>query len=204
MPSHNMNAGLPRAFRSYRAFVDQVPDCTIWEALCAIMAHPDPFKGITIGGLPVKESFLDGALGGSNPLAHILSEVKLMYPNRHIGCIISIGSGHARTIHIPRSSPFQHLLPTNVVEVMKALAAGSERVAEDMAIRFSGIPGVYFRFNVDQGMQGVKLDDGGRLHEVAAHTRAYMQRIEESKMIDEAAIAIRRKAKGILAVHVGT
>jgi hypothetical protein len=198
-----MNLGLPRAFRSYEAPANQMPDCTIWEALCASTAHPDLFKSIDIGEGSIKESFVDGGLGCSNPLAHILSEVKLVYPGRHVGCIVSIGSGHACTIHIPKFGPVRRILPRNMIEIMKGIAADSERVAQEMTVRFNGAPEVYFRFNVDQGMQSVELDAWEQLDEVMAHTRAYMQQPAVSKTITRSATAIKAKAKVILTSHIG-
>lgn len=203
MSKHNLSAGLPRAFRSYQASANQMPDCAIWEALCATTAHPDLFKSIDIGATPLKESFVDGGLGCSNPLPHILAEVKLTYPGRHVGCIISIGAGHARTIHIPRFSPFQRLLPASTIEAMKALAMDSEKDAQQMARRFNGAPDVYFRLNVDQGLQSVDLSDWERLSEVTAHTRGYMQHATVTKTIDRSATAIKQKKSVIATEHIG-
>lgn len=202
MSKHNMNAGLPTPFRSYQALINQMQDCTIWEALCATTAHPDLFKSIDIGTGPVKESFVDGSLGCSNLLAHILAEVRLVYPDRHVGCVISVGSGHAQTIHIPQSSPFYRLLPTNVIVAMKALATNSERVAQDMAVRFAGTPGVYFRFNVDQGLQNMKLASWEQLSEVMAHTRSYMRHPDVSDAINRSAVAIKERQAIIPTRHI--
>ena len=41
--------------------------------------------------------------------------------------------------------------------------------------RFSDTPGVYFRFNVEQGLQAVSLSDWERLADVEAHTRQYLR-----------------------------
>ncbi|KAG8678715.1 hypothetical protein FRC08_017562 [Ceratobasidium sp. 394] len=74
MSKHNMNAGLPTIFRSYFVPVDRRPDCAIWEAVGASMAHPGHFKSIDVGEPPMRESFVAGALGCSNPTAHALEE----------------------------------------------------------------------------------------------------------------------------------
>ncbi|KEP54088.1 patatin-like phospholipase, partial [Rhizoctonia solani 123E] len=101
MSRHNLNAGLPVLFRSYTVTANRGPDSTIWEALYATMAHPDLFKSIQIVDSSVSQSFVGGELGCSNPIAHALSEVKRVYPDRQVACIISIGAGHTRTIQVP-------------------------------------------------------------------------------------------------------
>jgi hypothetical protein len=204
MSKHNMNANLPVAFRSYEASSNQMPNCAIWQALCATAFHPDLFKSIDIGDGLINESFVDGGLGNSNPLMHILAEVKLIYPGRHVGCVVSIGAGHARTIHIPRFSPFQRLFPAKVIEVMKSIAMDSERAAQEMAVRFNSVADLYFRFNVDQGLQTVELDDWEQLNEVAAHTRAYMRHPEVSRVIEKSVSAMKEKPKVIHTMHIGT
>lgn len=203
MSKHNMNAGLPTAFRSYQAPNNQMPDCSIWEALCATTAHPDLFKSIDIGDGAVKESFIDGGLGCSNPLAHILAEVKLMYPNRHIGCVVSIGAGNPRTIHIPRSGPLQRLLATPATEALKGMVTDTERVAQEMAVRFSVRPNVYFRFSVDQGIQDIRLCEWDRMGQVLAHTRKYIDHSEVSSAISKSAIAIRNRRAMVSVEHIG-
>lgn len=155
MSKHNMNAGIPIAFRSYISTTNNGPDCTIWEALHATMAHPDLFKGIEVDDCSVRYSFVGGELGGSNPIAHVLAEVKQVYPDRHVSCILSVGAGHARTIHLPNLTLPQRIFRTEEVVAMKNLATDSEGVAEDMEARFETTPGIYFRFNVDQGMQEI-------------------------------------------------
>jgi predicted acylesterase/phospholipase RssA len=203
MSKHNMNAGLPVAFRSYQAPANQMPDCAIWQALCATTAHPDLFKSIDIGDGSISESFVDGGLGCSNPLGHILAEAKAMYPDRHVGCVVSIGAGHVRTIHIPTFKLFQRLFPSRVIEVMKNIATDSERVGQEMAVRFNSTSDMYFRFNVDQGLQTVELSDWEQLNQVTAHTRAYLRHPEVSSAIDKSARAIKEKPRVIMTVHIG-
>jgi predicted acylesterase/phospholipase RssA len=140
MSKHNMNAGIPSIFRSYQGPNNQMPDCTIWEALCASMAHPGLFKSIDIGDRSMRESFVDGGLGCSNPIAHVLGEASALYPNQYVSSITSIGSGHSRTIQIPKPSLVQRFLPTHVLVTMKNIATDSERVAQEMEVRFEGIP----------------------------------------------------------------
>ncbi|EUC57784.1 calcium-independent phospholipase A2-gamma, partial [Rhizoctonia solani AG-3 Rhs1AP] len=175
MSKHNMRAAIPTAFRSYPVASNTGPNCPIWQTLCATVAHPDLFKSFDIGDPPLNRSFVDAGVGCNNPLAHVLTEVKALYPDRYVSSITSIGTGHTRTIQIPNTSLLRHLLPIPAIVAMKAIATDTERVAEDMARRFNSTNGVYFRLNVDQGMQDVGMDGWEQLSEVLEHTSAYMK-----------------------------
>lgn len=206
MSKHNMNAGIPTIFRSYEAVVNSGPDCTIWEALYATMAHPDLFKSIDIRDnqnslIPL--SFVGGELGCSNPINEVLREVKDIYPSRHVSCILSVGAGHTRTIHVPDLSLPQRVLSTPAIITMKNMATDCERVAEDMSKRFKGIPGFYFRFNVDQGMQNVGVDEWEKRSELAGHTKAYMRKEETNQRMDQAARAIKERENAVATIQIG-
>ncbi|KAF8742801.1 Patatin-like phospholipase, partial [Rhizoctonia solani] len=196
MSRYNMRAGIPTAFRSYPAVVNEGPRCAIWEALCATMAHPDLFKSFDIGSPSLKQSFVDAGLGCNNPLAHVLIEAKMVYPERHVSSVTSIGTGLARTIQVPDRSMLRQLLPTTTIQAMKDIAEDAEKVAEDMARRFSSTSGIYFRLSVDQGMQIVEMDKWDQRSEVAGHTRAYMRMLEVKQVMDKAteAICLRKEA----------
>ncbi|CAE6402265.1 unnamed protein product [Rhizoctonia solani] len=197
MLKHNMNTLTPGVFRSYQVHANPGPDCTIWEAASACMAHPELFKSVEIGEPPLVESFIDGGLGCNNPLERVLSEVKALYPDRHVASIISIGAGHTRTIQIreirPTMGPFRRILPTDINSVMTGIATESERVAEGMATRFHNIKNVYFRFNVQHGAQNIGLDEWKKLSEIHAHTRAYINNAEAQQKLENASHAIKMR-----------
>ncbi|CAE6458351.1 unnamed protein product [Rhizoctonia solani] len=203
MARHNMNASTPVLFRSYDAATNQGPGCTIWQALHATMAHPELFKGIDILDASVSQSFVGGEVGCSNPLAHVLTEVRRLYPSRRIACIISIGAGHARTIQAPDPSWWQLVPRTRDLVVMKDMAIDCERVAEEMATRFRGRTGVYYRFNVDQGMQDMKDGSWERLGQVIEHTKVYLQTARTDQKLAEAVRTGVNRRGAISTSHAG-
>ncbi|CAE6541624.1 unnamed protein product [Rhizoctonia solani] len=198
MAQHNMNAGLPVLFRSYTVSTNPGPNCTIMEALHATMAHPDLFKSITILDCSIPQSFVGGELGCSNPIAHVLSEVNRIYPEHTVATVISIGTGHARTIQVPNLSRW---LRTQDVMVMKDMATDSERVAEEMVARFEGTSDVYFRFNVDQGMQNIKHGSWEKLGEAVEHTKAYLQKGEVDRRLQAAVRTIAERRGTVSTIH---
>lgn len=203
MSKHNLNANIPVMFRSYDAATNSAPDCSIWEALYATMAHPDFFKAITIGDGSLRQTFVGGELGCSNPIAHVLAETRRLYPDRHVSCVLSIGAGHARTIRIQDPSPTERIFRTEEILAIKNIATDSERVAEEMSARFQDTTGIYYRFNVDQGMQSMETGEWERLSEVMAHTRAYFGKVDTARGMDRVARAIKGRKAAISVACLG-
>ncbi|KDQ57927.1 hypothetical protein JAAARDRAFT_34743 [Jaapia argillacea MUCL 33604] len=176
MAADNMNASIPRLFRTYPSPKNASYDCTIWEAARATSAAPTFFKPIDIGDT-VKERFVDAGLGNNNPTMRVIEEADLIFPGRSIACIISIGSGQAHVIKLPKSSGmFQNILPLQVVQALRDIATDCERTADDLEKHFRDKPDVYFRFNVEQGLQSVSLGDWDKLGEVGTHTQQYLRK----------------------------
>jgi predicted acylesterase/phospholipase RssA len=193
MPALDIAAGTPCLFRTYRAPKNQTFDCTIWEAARATTAAPTFFKRIVIGTLGSSQPYVDGGLGCNNPVIQILEEAVLMFPGRHLSCIISIGTGHARTIKIPPPTWLRQRLPLDVVRAMQGIATDCERNSQDMMRRFQNTENVHFRFNVEQGLQEVRLDQWEKLDEVTAHTGQYMAQVEVDQKLGAAVIAVQEK-----------
>ncbi|EIW75500.1 FabD lysophospholipase-like protein [Coniophora puteana RWD-64-598 SS2] len=66
----------------------------------------------------------------------------------------------------------------------KVVAVDCERVAEELEVHFGRHPGLYFRFNVGQGMQGVSWDAWDMQRAVNAHTAHYLQMAEVNSRMD--------------------
>jgi hypothetical protein len=148
-----------------------------------------------------RTSFQRTQLRGSSGPSRV--EAVLMFPGRHLNCIISIGTGHARTIKIPPPTWLQQRLPLDVVRAMQGIAMNCERNAQDMMRRFQNTQNCYFRFNVEQGLQEVRLDQWERLDEVTAHTGQYMGQVEVDQKLGAAVIAVQEKLNRVLPEQIG-
>ncbi|KAG9097415.1 hypothetical protein FRC06_007579 [Ceratobasidium sp. 370] len=148
------------------------------------MTHPQLFEGANIGDGPTRELFVDGSFGCANPVAHVFAEAATLYPERHFSCIVNIGAGHSRTIQMPKLNALQEVLPTSALATIKDIATNSERIAQEMAMRLHATADMYFRFNVDQGIQDTRKSEWERFSGVSAHTQAYMRRSEVAKELD--------------------
>ncbi|KAF8218037.1 hypothetical protein K438DRAFT_1796213 [Mycena galopus ATCC 62051] len=169
------NLALPVLFRTYDTCEHPAMNCTIWQAGRATTAGPTFFKQIKIGPSGMEEAFVDGGMGHNNPIASLLSEAYVLFPDHQIACIISLGAGQAHTISIPTSSWRNKFLPVNVVTAIRGIATNCEKEHERAARYFGNTPDVYFRFNVEQGMQDIQLSQWERLGDVMTHTRQYTQ-----------------------------
>ncbi|KAJ7862709.1 acyl transferase/acyl hydrolase/lysophospholipase [Mycena leptocephala] len=134
------NMSHPVLFRTYDTTNHPAMDCKIWQAARATSAAPTFFKQIQIGPPGIEEAFVDGGMGHNNPIAALLLEAQVMFPDHQIAC-------------------------------NQGIATDCEKQHQLLAHHFDPVPHVYFRFNVEQGMQDIQLNQWERLGDVAANTR---------------------------------
>jgi len=182
-----MNANIPVLFRSYQS-QETHSGCKIWEAARATSAAPTFFKAIEIGN---KQPFIDGGLGCNNPSRLVLKEAKAVFPTHQIGCLVSIGTGQAEVISIKTSGFFQQVASTDVIDALKAISTDCEAMHEDMSLLFANSPNIYFRINVEQGMQDIKFSEWEKIVNVEAHTMQYLRREEVGKKLTSLINAIK-------------
>lgn len=171
-----MSVPQTRLFRSYQTPGSQEHDCTIWEAARATSAAPTYFPRILIGPAGGEEEFFDGGIGSNNPIKELHAEAEQVFDrNRQVACIISIGTGVRPANQVESSGLLENItIPIHLIKGFKRMALSSERFVEDMEQKYLDMQGLYFRLNVDKGLQSVGLADSTRLGEVATHTHAYL------------------------------
>jgi hypothetical protein len=74
-----------------------------------------------------------------------------------------------------------------VLDVLKTVATDPNHIAREMEEEFETMygPGVYFRLNVEQGMQGITLEKWEKLGEIMEHTNQYLKMMKVSKSLDD-------------------
>lgn len=156
-------------FRNYHIPGDLF-DCPLWKACRATSAAPSIFPPIEIGKTHVK--YVDGGMGANNPIDELIDEATtLWHDNRDTGCVVSLGTG------IPAMADFGPRL----VELFKALVAMStdtERTHHNFEKRMITSYGlhqeIYFRFNVERGLEHVSLEEWTQFESVEVATNAYI------------------------------
>lgn len=169
----------PRLFRSYGPFgVDDYPNLPIWQAARATSAAPRFFKRMRIGEKNQEEEFVDGGMGANNPTKLLLKEVLRTYETtRRISCIVSVGCGEASIIDVKDPGFLQKILPTDLIDALKNLVTDCRQTAQEMEEKFQNLPNVYFRFNVDQGLQDTGLEEWKEVGAIKSRTITYLGRV---------------------------
>ncbi|KIJ39617.1 hypothetical protein M422DRAFT_174944, partial [Sphaerobolus stellatus SS14] len=189
--AQDLSGGIPRLFRTYQSPEVNTYNCMIWEAARATSAAPTFFERISIAGPGhPKQSYIDGGLGRNNPTKQMLEEARLIFPDRHVACVISIGTGKLSTISIAKPSFFQRILPSELIRATIAIATDCEAIEQEVAQRFRSVPDFYCRFNVEQGMQSIGLAEFDKMENVIAHTDQYIRREEVRQRFANAVSAL--------------
>jgi hypothetical protein len=144
------------------------------------------FKSITIGPAGLAEEFIDGGLGTNNPIEQVLDQAhELFHPSERISCILSIGTGK-----LERARYKPGFVPSALIDTLVKVSTDCEAAHEGIERRFESFSDLYFRFNVEQGLQDVALDDWNRLGEVKTLTVNYLKKVGNQKKLEAVAEAI--------------
>ena len=150
----------------------------IWEACRATSAAATFFDPVSIG--PFGEEYIDGATESNNPIERLLEEARRVWQDidARMGCILSIGTGQS-----PLTSWGENAL--EVVDTLKGLATETEKTEKRfrMSIQGGKWSNLYFRFNVERGLEKIGLGDHNKKAELAAATRAYLDNDDIQKRI---------------------
>jgi hypothetical protein len=177
VPAKHVNKE-PRLFRTWSADKNLGYNCTIWEAARATSAAPRFFKRICIGDFGLQEEFIDAGIGCNNPARYLVKEAQREFgPMREVSCIVSIGTGKSKVAGFKSPGLFQRALPLDLIDVLVSMATDSEAEAKKMKERYQNCPGLYYRLNVERGLEDVSLEEWKKLGDVKTHTMAYLEEI---------------------------
>lgn len=158
------------------------------EAACATTASPILFKPARIDGI----EFVSSGFGFSNPLNEALREAQEVFGrDTLVGCLVSIGVGKGEATSLRSLSE-----STNDLEVSCfKMCMDAEKSHEEFQHRFHQV-GVYFRFNVDRGLERPIIGEWKDFGNTISHTSAYLQEGLVTQRIDLAVQALHVKANG--------
>jgi hypothetical protein len=182
--SYAKELNTPFLIRTYdhKGAVDNpsLKNCRIWQAARATSAAATFFDPIQIG----RQNFVDGGTGMNNPVEHVLNEAKSLWPDTPIQCIVSVGTGKADL------KDFGENLK-EIVETLQRIATETDLTHQRFLAncKYYGLNGRYFRFEVQQGLGNVNLDEHEKIGTIEIASVRYLG-TEETKACIESFISV--------------
>ncbi|KAG6879103.1 hypothetical protein C0992_005186, partial [Termitomyces sp. T32_za158] len=132
----------------------------------ATTANPGFFEPVLITDGGIQEAFIGGNLGFNNPSKLVLEETESVFGHSaQVACLVSIGAGQLGPLSLQHS---------DMLNIVRKIATDTEKAAEELMSQYKHIPDVFFRLNVEQGLQNLALDDWTKLAEIKTHTHSYL------------------------------
>lgn len=177
-------ADIPVLMRTYSIRMANAFQAKIWEAARATSAAPTFFEPVLIRGRP----YGDAGIGWNNLTVEAIAEVHRIWPDRPIGCLLSIGTGleKAKKLSDGSSESYSWLLSKLVPKTSFKLdvarycvdcLTSCERSHHDACSKFPDrivFDKNYFRFNVNQGLSEIGLEEWEKIGDVIDLTERYM------------------------------
>jgi predicted acylesterase/phospholipase RssA len=168
---------------------------TICDAARATSAATTFFEPVTIGRHGRR--YIDGGLGANNPVDQVWNEAQNIWcPDEGdlgglLKCFVSVGTGN------PGTKPIAEGAWTFMSDTLVALATQTETTAELFIQRHKRLHDAkrYFRFNVQQGLQGLGLAEYKREAEIVAVTTGYMGSQEIKSTVRSCALNLKEKQR---------
>jgi hypothetical protein len=176
-----MNLTFPALFRSYLVRANREANCTIWEAIRATTAAPLHFESIKIGDIPIaKPTYINAELGANNPINQLWNEFQKEWaPPRgkgyhppEAGAIVSLGTGKEDVISLKGYTPQNKGSEDKLYNALLRMAKDCEMAHQEFGrqVKEYDDERVYFRFNVEQGLQYTADLDWNKGEHIAAQT----------------------------------
>ncbi|OIW35316.1 hypothetical protein CONLIGDRAFT_53333 [Coniochaeta ligniaria NRRL 30616] len=179
-------------------------DCKVWEAARATTAAPLNFKPMTIQRDSDKTTYIDAALGYNNPVEQLLEEAgNIFHSKRTLGAIVSLGTG-TRKLGLASPEDVNGLgYGLSIVATLKNETTDTERPHKRLQAKFKKFPNTYFRFNVPDGADEVKLAEWRKMGELKKLTTDYIgNEAVDQEINDLVEVLSKRKTAGLTLGHI--
>ncbi|KAH8600184.1 beta-lactamase/transpeptidase-like protein [Bisporella sp. PMI_857] len=154
----------PTLFKSYDTKTS-FKDCTIWQVARATSAATTFFKSIKCGRDDIQ--FVDAGFGYNNPCEVLIDEAQRTFSGVDAIHVLSIGTGLGDIVTISDNR-------ISILNALKKMSSCSKQVADRLENEY-GESGLYYRFNVDRGLQDVTLADWEKASTISTHTLNYLR-----------------------------
>lgn len=183
---------LLRSYTSNDA-LNNIP-ATICEAVRATSAATSFFEPVTIG--PRGRKFVDAGLGTNNPVEQLWNEAQNLWCQDGaveltalLKCFVSVGTGN------PGKKPIAEGSMRFFKDTLVGIVTDTENTAKVFVERHRRLyeGKRYFRFNVEQGLQDVRLEECKAAALIEAATAEYMDGQETKLSAQECAVNLKQK-----------
>lgn len=164
---------------------------TICEAALATSAATTFFGPVSIGD----RSFADGGLGANNPVDEVEGEASNIWCAESgdlkplVKCFISIGTGN------PGKTAFEDGMIKFLGQTLVDIATETENTEKKFIARWAKHfdEGRYHRFNVDQGLQNIGLDEYNKKGAIEAATEGYLTYTAQKSSMRRCILNLKQK-----------
>jgi hypothetical protein len=185
--------------RSYPVPNEDTPPATICEAALATSAATGYFESAIIGN----RQFVDGAFGANNPVEEVEEEAADIWCTTSrdlkplVKCFLSVGTG------CPLAIPMDDGMIKFLSKTLVRMATKPESTERRFMARWSSElrQKRIFRFNVDQGLQGVHMTEYQKRSLIESATQDYLHHSTQKDRIRECILNLAGK-KGMLHVFM--
>jgi len=167
-----------------RTTTDQATDWTVWQAARATSTFPSFSKSITLGNLPTSKEV---GFGFYNPAKEALAEAHRIWPDRKIGCLVSIGSGIETTTKFRTGvlTALRKRFRTKLTaETLRQIDVDCKRTADEVWLSCNQKGIGYFRLSAF-GDPFLGLSEYKWLNDVIAITEKYLSASESVRSTGE-------------------
>jgi predicted acylesterase/phospholipase RssA len=177
--------------RSYSLPDEPNIQATICQAALATSAATTFFEPVSIGG----RTFADGGLGANNPVDEVEGEASNIWCSQTgdlkplVKCFISIGTGN------PGKKAFEESMIKFLGQTIVDIATETENTEKKFIARWAKHfdEKRYYRFNVEQGLQILGLDEYKKKGAIEAATYGYLTHVAQKFRVRDCIQNLRLK-----------
>jgi predicted acylesterase/phospholipase RssA len=167
------------------------PTSRICQAALATSAATTFFEPVSIGN----RTFADGGLGANNPVDEVEGEASNIWCSETgdlkplVKCFISIGTGN------PGKKAFEDSMFKFLGQTVVEIATETEKTEKNFIARWAKHfdKKRYYRFNVEQGLQSIGLNEYKKKGPIEAATEGYLTHIAQKLRVRDCIQNLRLK-----------
>jgi predicted acylesterase/phospholipase RssA len=159
----------------------------VWQAARATSAAPTFFDPLEIENIA---TLRDGGLLNNNPINEVIPEIQTEFDDRGISCLVSIGTGVSKT------ESFGYGL-ISIAKACKNIATDTEKAELTFRNSYAASPKQslhdrYFRFEVEQGLQDIGMEEWKKMKQIWTATTSYLDDQIQADKLRKCSIKLRR------------